>query len=181
MAVRWRRHSGATEVDLRLTNVQATNIGGYRAVVSNVVGTAVSTTATLTIPYGGTLAMALNATNLVWTNAAPTNAAWFAQIRETHDGDAAAQSGRIADNQQAVLQTTVVGPGSVTFWWKVSSEAGYDFLKFYIDGAAPLASVSGETDWQQVTFPIPASSHTLKWIYAKDVSVARRTRCWVGG
>jgi hypothetical protein len=172
---------GATDADLTLTNVQTTNIGSYRVVVSNALGAAVSRSAVLTIPYGGSLAAALNATNLIWANAAPTNAPWFAQIRETHDGDAAAQSGYINDNQQSVLQTTAIGPGTLTFWWKVSSEAGYDFLKFFMGGAAsPLASISGETDWQQVTLSIPAGPRTLRWVYAKDVSVASgRDSGWV--
>ena len=162
---------GATNASLALTNVQGKDIGGYRLVASNVLGRAVSSSVTLSIPTAATLAEALNATNLVWTNTV-TNALWFAQIHETHDGAAAAQSGPTADGKQSTLQTTVIGPGTLTFWWKVSSELGYDFLKFFVDGNLPRAALSGETDWQRLSFAIPASSHTLQWSYVKDGSVS---------
>ncbi len=161
---------GATVADLTLTYMQPTNIGSYRVVVSNALGTAVSATATLTIPYTGTLATALNATNLVWTNYVP-NAPWFGQNRETHDDDDAAQSGRISDDHFSILQTRVVGPGTLTFWWKVSSEAGYDYLKFSGTAGSQFA-ISGETDWQQQTVPIAGGSQTFTWVYDKDTSVA---------
>jgi len=89
----------------------------------------------------------------------------------THDGDVAAQSGRIGDSQQSVLYTTAAGPGTLTFWWKVSSEAGYDFLKLLVDDSVQ-ASISGETDWQQRTVAIPPGVHTLRWVYTKDASVS---------
>jgi hypothetical protein len=47
---------------------------------------------------------------------------WFGESAITHDGVDAAQSGAIGNNQVSTLQTIMVGPGSVTFWWKVSSE-----------------------------------------------------------
>jgi hypothetical protein len=125
----------------------------------------------LTIPFSTHLAAALNATNLAWTTG-PTNAPWFAQIRETHDGDVAAQSGRIGHNQQSTLQTTVVGPGTLTFWWKVSSEEAYDRLWFSMDYLNWADWISGETDWRQFTFHVPAGSHVLRWAYTKDDTVS---------
>jgi hypothetical protein len=115
----------------------------------------------------------LDATNLVWTTT-PTDAPWSAEISVVHDGQAAAQSGHVTDNQRSLLQTTVAGPGLLTFWWKVSSEEGYDFLKFHLDGTnlPPLASISGEVDWQQLSFNLPSGTHTLWWIYSKDGSVS---------
>jgi len=47
----------------------------------------------------------------------------------------AVQSGDIDDNQSTWMETTVVGPAEFTFWWKVSSEFNYDFLRLYVDGA----------------------------------------------
>jgi len=170
---------GATNRTLVLTNLQVENLGSYRALASNPLGVATSAVATLTIPFSTNLAAALNATNLVWTTT-PTNAPWFAQIRETHDGDVAAQSGRVSHNQQSLLQAAVVGPGTLTFWWKVSSEQGYDRLWFNMDYQNWATWISGETDWQQFTFPIPAGSHTLNWAYAKDATVtAGQDAAWL--
>lgn len=162
---------GATNVTLAVTNVLGKNIGGYRAVITNSLGAVTSSTAFLTAPIS--LADALSTTGLIWTNGAATNAPWFGEIDETHDGDAAAESGPIGNNQQSVLQTTVVGPGTLTFWWKVSSEQGFDFLRFLMDtSSVPLASISGEFGWQQKTFSISTGTHILKWVYAKDASVS---------
>ena len=163
---------GATNASIIITNAQGRDAGGYRLLVSNALGSVFSATAQLTIPFGTNLPAALNATNLTWTTGL-SNTAWFAQIRETHDGNVAAQSGAISHNQQSQLSANVSGPGTVSFWWKASSEAGYDFLKFSMDNeTAPRASISGETDWEQRTFSIPSGSHVLRWVYAKDGTVS---------
>ncbi len=81
----------------------------------------------------------------------------------------AAQSSAINDNQQTSLQTTVSGSGSLSFWWKVSSEQWFDFLTFYIDGLQQL-TISGEVDWQLESFNLPSGTHRLTWTYSKDAS-----------
>jgi alpha-tubulin suppressor-like RCC1 family protein len=163
---------GATNASLTLTNVQGANGGVYRLVAANVLGQATSRAATVSIPYSGTLPAALNAVSLSWTTGL-SNTAWFAQNRVTHDGEGAAQSGPIGHSQQSFLQATVTGPGTLRFWWKVSSEEGFDWLQCYQDGSSNLlASISGEAGWEQKTFAIPAGSHTLKWLYLKDATVS---------
>lgn len=171
---------GATNASLLITNAQGKDTGNYRMTVSNPLGTVASGIATLTIPYNTNLAAALNTNNWYWSDGRPPTI-WFAQIRETHDGDVAAQSGAISHSQQAGLQTTITGPGTLTFWWKVSSEENFDFLQFYLDNAAkPLTSISGEKGWEQKTFIIPAGGHTLRWTYLKDASVsAGRDAGWL--
>ena len=68
-----------------------------------------------------TLGEALNATNRTWTTGG--SASWFGQTNVSHDGAAAAQSGAVNNNQSCTLQTTVNGPGTLTFWWKVAAQA----------------------------------------------------------
>jgi parallel beta-helix repeat protein len=108
------------------------------------------------------------------------NADWFSQTMTSyHDGDAA-QSGDISHNQESWMQTTVSGAGTVTFSWKVSSEAGYDFLEFYIDGSLE-DQINGSVDWQQKTYTISTlGSHTLEWRYVKDKGTDSGSDCgWV--
>lgn len=176
MRYQWRFNgvnlSDATNGDLTITNVHSVNVGSYQLVVTNVLGSVISKVAQLTIMFSADLAAALNATNFAWITS-QTNAPWFAEIAITHDGNVAAQSGHILDDQQTVLQTTGIGPGLLTFWWKVSSEEYFDFLNFYLDQTnSPLARISGDVDWQQLSFNIPSGPHTLWWIYAKDPSVS---------
>ena len=101
------------------------------------------------------------------------NASWWGQISTTHDGVDAAQSGTLGNGQTSWVETTATGAG-VSFWWRVSSESGWDYLRFSIDGVVQ-ASISGEVPWQQRTFAMAAGSHTLRWEYAKDAA------CCTGG
>lgn len=172
---------GATNASLLITNAQGKDTGGYRMIVSNPLGAATSRIAALTIPYNTNLAAALNTNNWQWLKDDFTTN-WFAQIRETHDGDVAAQSGAIGNNQRSTLVTSITGPGMLSFWWKVSSEEGFDFLRFYLNSTTvPRASISGETDWQRMTIAIPpGQSQTLRWIYSKDSTVsAGRDAGWL--
>lgn len=112
-----------------------------------------------------TLADAVDAPDLVFTTggAAP----WLAQSAVTHDGTDAAASGDIDDWQESWLETTVTGPGTISFWWSVSSEMTFDLLEFRIDGTLQ-DSISGLIDWTQKTYSVPAGAHTLRWRYFKD-------------
>lgn len=108
------------------------------------------------------------------------DAPWTSQSTVTHGTATAAQSGAIPDLSDSVLQTSLVGPGSLTFWWKVSSEASYDFLTFSMDGVPQGDGISGEVDWASRTCAIPAGPHILRWTYAKDEAVRDgQDRAWV--
>ena len=109
-------------------------------------------------------------TNLSFTT--DGDLAWFAQTATTYfDGDAV-QSGNILDGQSSLIRTTVSGSGTVSFFWKVSSEAGYDFLEFFIDGVLQ-DQISGLIDWHQMMYTITGPGlHILEWRYMKDYSVS---------
>ncbi len=99
------------------------------------------------------------------------NAPWFVQTNYTRNGTPAAQSGAIGDGQESWLQTTVSGPGTLSYWTKVSSESGFDFLEFYINNVLQTnLLISGEVDWQQQVINLPAGSQLLRWEYSKDNS-----------
>ncbi len=181
MTYQWQKNGqdipGATRVSLTFSNIQGPEIGTYRMIASNTRGVAISAAATLAIPYSNTLAAALNTTNISWSTSS-SNSSWFPQVRVTHDGDAAAQSGHITDNQQSVLQANLGNAGAtwpagtLSFWWKVSSEEGFDFLTCRVDTRVVTPPISGDTDWQQVIVPLTAGFHIVTWTYQKDVSVS---------
>ncbi|MEO8352362.1 MAG: lamin tail domain-containing protein, partial [Chthoniobacteraceae bacterium] len=129
-----------------------------------------SDTKTLTIEViADDIAVALDTNGLAFSKGG--SASWFSQNATTHDGIDAAQSGDINDNQGTYIETKVAGPGDMTFWWSVSSERNFDFLRVNIDGNE-LASISGSVDWQQRQITIPPGNHTVRWIYDKDGSVS---------
>ena len=71
-----------------------------------------------------TLNQALDNNTLSFTTSG--NANWFPETTSYYYGGSAAQSGAITDSQVSTLQTTVVGPGTLSFYFKVSSELGGD-------------------------------------------------------
>jgi RHS repeat-associated protein len=97
-----------------------------------------------------------------------------------YDGDCA-QSGGISDGDESWMQTAVAGAGTVTFWWKVSSESYCDYLEFYLDGQLQSNPISGEVAWTQKSYTITgAGPHTLRWRYVKDGSSSFGDDCgWV--
>jgi len=156
------RIAGATQSSLVLNPAQKTNTGTYNLVITNWVGSVTSAPALVTV-YD--LADALN-TNLVWTTFG--DALWFGENQVQGYFTPAASSGAIANNQSSKIQTTVAGPGTLTFQWKVSSEATADYLSFSINGAEQKR-ISGD-DWRSETFYLGAGNNVLQWTYAKDSS-----------
>ncbi len=121
----------------------------------------------------------LDTTTLSFTTGG--GAPWFGQTSTYYYDSDAMQSGDIEDSQESWLQTTVTGAGTLTFWWKVSSETNYDFLEFYIGSTLQSGPISGSTNWAQKSYNVTGSgSHTLKWRYVKDDSSSYNSDCgWV--
>jgi uncharacterized repeat protein (TIGR01451 family) len=115
------------------------------------------------------LANALNYYTTPWLSGG--DALWETETTTTYDGTNAAQSGAIVAGQQTWVQTSVYGPGTLSFWWKVSSEAGSDFLNFLTNGVV-VTNISGEVGWQQQTFAVVPGSNVLEWSYTKNGSVS---------
>lgn len=102
-------------------------------------------------------------------------------LENGYSGSFCARSGSITHSEQTVLMITnnVLSNDSIKFFRKVSSESGYDFLKFYIDGYMK-AQWSGNLDWEQVVFPVPTGTHTFRWIYIKDAYSSSGSDCgWI--
>lgn len=85
------------------------------------------------------------------------------------EGGNRVQSGVISDESESWLEAVVEGPDYVGFWWKVSSEEGFDFLTLSVDGES-RGGISGSRDWEYRVIAIPPGEHTLRWTYSKDLS-----------
>lgn len=103
---------------------------------------------------------------LAWINAAA--APWTVQTNIVFSGKFSARSGPVADGQRSslVLVTNMVA-GTAAFDLKVSSEDGWDFLEFHLNGDR-LRRWSGDLDWTNFTFKVAAGTNRLEWVYAKD-------------
>lgn len=180
MTFQWRH--GAENIPsttgplLMLPNLRLEDAGEYSVVVNNAFGTATSAGAQLTVVRPIPLGEALDL-NRSWSSLGERT--WRGQSAVTFDGIDAARSGPVLDGQRSILQTTFIGPGTVTFWRKVSSEANFDLLYITLDGDI-VEYFSGEIDWAQNSVRIPNGAHTVRWSYVKDsVGSAGQDAAWV--
>jgi internalin A len=124
-----------------------------------------------------TLAQAVGATNLVFTTGG--DAPWFVEATNTYNGaPAALQSGHLAYNQGSWLSATIIGPGTLSFWWNVDPDT-YDVLSCH--------GIASDTQWEYFLFQdsprqwvhealeLPAGPCTFYWSYGKNSSSSTHT------
>lgn len=97
---------------------------------------------------------------------------WRVALDQVHGGSYSARAGAISDDQTSTLKLTLdCLAGDIRFFTRVSSESFYDKLTFHIDGQRK-AEWSGQVDWTEVSYTVPAGSHTFEWVYSKDGSAS---------
>lgn len=109
------------------------------------------------------------------------NAYWSVADDVPYEGEYCVKSGNIADNQTSELYITVevLSDGDFSFYKKVSSEANYDYLNFYIDGEK-MGNWAGNVEWSEEVYELTAGTHSLKWEYKKDYYVSSGLDCaWI--
>ncbi|MBN3034827.1 MAG: choice-of-anchor D domain-containing protein [Bacteroidales bacterium] len=109
------------------------------------------------------------------------SANWTITNVAPYEGIYCARSGVIGNNATTTMYLTVnvLAAGQLSFARKVSSEAGYDFLEFYIDGALQN-KWAGTVAWSEVSFPVGTGNHTFTWTYMKDANTVGGSDCaWV--
>ena len=118
-------------------------------------------------------------TSFAWEFAG--NADWTIDNTNAFEGNYCAKTGAI-DNQASTAITidyNVMTADTISFYYKVSSEAGYDYLRFYIDGNQ-IQEWAGEVAWTQFKTPVSEGPHTFKWVYEKDYMVTAGSDCaWI--
>ena len=108
-----------------------------------------------------------------WPWEADAAAPWFATQTTAYTGTTSMQSGAIGANATTELSLDVelVNYGVIEFARAVSSEAGFDYLRFYVDGVLK-GEWSGEVAWSEESVVVFGGLHTLKWAYEKDQIVS---------
>jgi len=96
------------------------------------------------------------------------DADWIVTSDEHKSGTCSARAGLIDDYGSTTLKLTLdCISGQISFYYKVSCEQHYDYLRFYIDGTQQ-DEWSGNEDWTEVSFPVRAGRRTFEWSYSKD-------------
>ncbi len=101
---------------------------------------------------------------------------WQVTTSYKYEGNYSAMNQDIGDSQTACMYRSVQinYSSNISFYWKVSSEQNYDYLRFYIDGSQKNA-ISGYVNWQKKIYTLTPGNHQIKWCYTKDGSVSRGT------
>lgn len=115
----------------------------------------------------------------LWANT--SNVPWTFCTEEPYEGNTCMKSGAIGNSAETMLTLTydAAEADSIAFYFKVSSENGYDKLYFYIDNQE-RANWSGTIEWTRAQYPIAPGHHTFGWKYKKDGSVTGGSDCaWI--
>jgi hypothetical protein len=171
---------GSTNLSFSLSAASSVSIG----TVANLVFAATSGSYTANKTENVTVGIILedfetgNFSSFPWIMSATP---WSVVNSGAYAGTYAAKSGAITHSQSTTMETTRIlsSGGNLSFWYSVSSESGYDYLKFYIDGVMQN-QWSGTVAWTQATYTLAAGTRVLKWEYMKDGSVDSGENCaWI--
>ena len=128
-----------------------------------------------------TLAEAVGVDGLVLTTGGDSE--WTVDPYVFKDDMVSLRSGHISHSQETWLETTVTGPGDLTFWWKVMGEANrsrlYDYVNVSVDGV--VIYKEGVSDWTNLTVAVTGGGpHVVRWTYLKNASVDADGDCaWI--
>ena len=93
------------------------------------------------------------------------DAAWYGQTEKSHDNEDAVCCNLYSGDQTSWIETDIVGPGTLSFWWYASGRSYSDSFNFKIDGENQLAPTHYDhfSNWEKRSFEISAGSHKVKW------------------
>jgi hypothetical protein len=113
------------------------------------------------------LEIALDTTNRIWTTGGAQ--APLGQTSISHDGVDSAWLGFIGQGQETWMETSVVGPVTLEFWWKIEADAA-DSLQLIIDGV-PWQSISGTNEWTLLSKFISSGTHSVRWRFSRGSAI----------
>ncbi len=107
------------------------------------------------------LCTGVGACNRVWITYG--DVPWYLQTAVNHDGINALRN---SDNSGgvSVVETTITGPATVSFWWMVENPVAGQGLTFLVDGTGVYSNES--SIWSQSTYSIvDPGTHNLTWAF----------------
>lgn len=97
---------------------------------------------------------------------------WTRTDIDSYDGNYSLESPNKTDSTESSGYITFP-QGAISFWYKVSSETGYDKLYIYLNDVAIVDGVSGDGEWTQVETNGELVSNVLEFKYKKDSSSSK--------
>ncbi|MBK1832668.1 Calx-beta domain-containing protein [Roseibacillus ishigakijimensis] len=112
----------------------------------------------------GTLSRALDLPELSIRSEVPS---FYPQTSTTVEGTSAARSGGVDADEGTAMTATVVGPGSLSFQWRVATEDTFDVGYVWQNGRQ-IAAKSGVQPWETVSLTLEPGLNEITWYYLKD-------------
>ena len=120
---------------------------------------------------------AVDACDLPWSTGGSTG--WSHQATTMFDGVDAAQCGPLTRGQKSWMETSVSGPGIVSFTWRISSRTNVHPAEFFVDDVSKVR-ISGEVDWSRRSYLLESGEHVLKWVFTNDTAAGLNSNAvWV--
>lgn len=125
-----------------------------------------------------------------WFKPASANTGWTVTKKGAYEGTHSLVTKPTGDGKVAgMAYRSNFLAGRIGFYMKVSTEQGFDYGRFYIDGVRQTTNprdsargMTGNIGWQYFSFPVSAGNHTFMWTYEKDDSYGGvKDLVWVDG
>lgn len=100
---------------------------------------------------------------------------WPITTLARYSGSYSLSSPDIYDSQYTRASIAVQG-GTLSFYYYIQSEGGYDFFRLYIDGSQYI-STSGYVGWNYFIISLSPGNHSVIFEYSKDGSVSSGYDC----
>jgi hypothetical protein len=103
---------------------------------------------------------------------------WIISTEAPFEGLHCSKSGTITDSEKSEMKITidVENNDSIIFYRRVSSEEGYDFLKFYINNVLK-GEWAGNLPWTRQAYAVTPGIKTFRWVYEKDFMISSYDDC----
>jgi len=111
----------------------------------------------------------------------PAETPWSIDTSDFYSGSHSLVSGGITHNETCEFSFSAIlsQKQAISFAFKTSTEAKYDWLYFYIDDDQ-MERWAGLNDWTSVSYDVEPGEHTFRWAYIKDYSVhGNLDKVWV--
>lgn len=149
-----------------ISGVPVAPAGRYLVTLSAFKNEVASDPSTLVLNLRPALAEALDGRDLDWTGS------WFGQLATTVDGVDAASSGSLKFDRSGsrVLQTTVLGPGTLDFHWAASAHPNARY-QLRINGVVERQMTRfNPLEWKAESVTLPPGLHLLRWEFSRNSS-----------
>jgi len=117
-----------------------------------------------------------------WSQTSGSDRGWIVTDQRNNGGTQSfASDPNTTDDETAAIEVTIdlAAQNTLSFDYMASTEPGFDFLRFYIDGNLELEA-DNDTIWRQYSELISAGQHTLRFEFVKDGSIGSLDdRCYI--